>query len=140
MENYLPWITAACSLGAAAACVVLLFAQKRGRIATEDLLMELLQQELSEQSEEALRRSSEMRRELNETLRASSMSLTESVRAIGDLLRYGGAGHNPYGLTWPHLLLGIHAGANPLNHIQLHGIFPGSPLYIHASDRVTVQR
>ena len=28
----------------------------------------------------------------------------------------------------------------PLNHIQLHGIFPGSPLYIHASDRITVQR
>ena len=46
MENYLPWITAACSLGAAAACVVLLFAQKRGRIATEDLLRALLQQEL----------------------------------------------------------------------------------------------
>ena len=42
--------------------------------------------------------------------------------------------------SWPHLLLGIHAGANPLNHIQLHGIFPGSPLYIHASDRITVQR
>lgn len=85
MENYLPWITAVCSLGAAAACVAFIFIQKRGRTATEDLLMELLQQELSDQSEEALRRNSEMRRELNETLRASSMSLTESVRAIGDL-------------------------------------------------------
>lgn len=85
MENYLPWITVACSLGAAVACVVFIFVQKRGRIATEDLLIELLQQELSDQSEEALRRSSEMRRELNETLRANSMNLTESVRVVGDL-------------------------------------------------------
>lgn len=84
MENYLPWITVACSLGAAVACVVFIFVQKRGRIATEDLLIELLQQELSDQSEEALRRSSEMRRELNETLRANSMNLTESVRVVGD--------------------------------------------------------
>ena len=50
MENYLPWITVACSLGAAVACVVFIFVQKRGRIATEDLLIELLQQELSDQS------------------------------------------------------------------------------------------
>ena len=85
MENYLPWITAICSAAAAAACVIFIFLQKKGRIATEDLLLELLQQELSDQSEEALRRNSEMRRELNETLRASSMNLTESVRAIGDL-------------------------------------------------------
>ena len=85
MENYLPWITAVCSAAAAAACVIFIFLQKKGRIATEDLLLELLQQELSDQSEEALRRNSEMRRELNETLRASSMNLTESVRAIGDL-------------------------------------------------------
>jgi DNA recombination protein RmuC len=85
MENYLPWITAACSIAAAAACVIFIYLQKKGRIATEDLLLELLQQELSDQSEEALRRNSEMRRELNETLRASSMNLTESVRAIGDL-------------------------------------------------------
>ena len=85
MENYLPWITAFCSAAAVAAAVLVLFLQKRGRIATEDLLLELLQQELSDQSEEALRRNSEMRRELNETLRASSMSLTESVRVIGDL-------------------------------------------------------
>lgn len=85
MENYLPWITAACSLGAAVACVVFIFVQKRGRIATEDLLMELLQQELFDQSEEELRRSSEMRRELNETQCANSMNLTESVRVIGDL-------------------------------------------------------
>lgn len=42
MENYLPWITVACSLGAAVACVVFIFVQKRGRIATEDLLIELL--------------------------------------------------------------------------------------------------
>lgn len=85
MENFLPWITAFCSLAAVCACVVFIFVQQRGRIATEDLLMELLQQELSDQSEEALRRNSEMRRELNETLRASSMNLTESVRVIGDL-------------------------------------------------------
>ncbi len=85
MESYLPYFTAACSLGALIACAVFIFMQKRGRIATEDLLMELLQQELSDQSEEALRRNSEMRRELNETLRNSSMNLTESVRAIGDL-------------------------------------------------------
>ncbi|MGI6074988.1 MAG: DNA recombination protein RmuC [Pyramidobacter sp.] len=85
MENYLPWITAGCSVAALMACVLFIFFQKRGRIATEDLLLELLQQELSDQSEEALRRNSEMRRELNETLRASSMNLTESVRVIGDL-------------------------------------------------------
>ena len=85
MESYLPYFTATCSLGALIACAVFIFMQKRGRIATEDLLMELLQQELSDQSEEALRRNSEMRRELNETLRNSSMNLTESVRAIGDL-------------------------------------------------------
>ncbi|MBQ8089860.1 MAG: DNA recombination protein RmuC, partial [Pyramidobacter sp.] len=65
MDNYLPYITALCSFGALIACVVFIYVQKRGRIATEDLLMELLQQELSDQSEEALRRNSEMRRELN---------------------------------------------------------------------------
>lgn len=59
MENYLPWITAVCSAAAAAACVIFIFLQKKGRIATEDLLLELLQQELSDQSEEALRRNSE---------------------------------------------------------------------------------
>ncbi len=85
MENYLPIITAVCSFAALCACAAFIVLQKRGRIATEDLLMELLQQELSDQSEEALRRNSEMRRELNETLRASSMNLTESVRVIGDL-------------------------------------------------------
>ena len=85
MKNFIPWFTAACSLGAVCACAAIAFLQKRGRIATEDLLMELLQQELSDQSEEALRRNSEMRRELNETLRASSMNLTASVRALGDL-------------------------------------------------------
>ncbi len=85
MENYLPLITAICSFAALCACAAFIVLQKRGRIATEDLLMELLQQELSDQSEEALRRNSEMRRELNETLRASSMNLTESVRVIGDL-------------------------------------------------------
>lgn len=85
MEKYLLIFTAVCSFGALAACVAVIFAEKRGRIATEDLLMELLQQELSDQREEALRRSSETRREINETLRSSSMNLTESVRVIGDL-------------------------------------------------------
>lgn len=85
MENYLLWITALSSLGAVIACFVFILAQKRGRIATEDLLIELLQQELSDQSEEALRRNSEMRRELNETLRGLSSNLTQSVRIIGDL-------------------------------------------------------
>lgn len=85
MENYLLWITALSSLGAVIACLVFILAQKRGRIATEDLLIELLQQELSDQSEEALRRNSEMRRELNETLRGLSSNLTQSVRIIGDL-------------------------------------------------------
>ncbi len=41
MENYLPWITAFCSAAAVAAAVLGLFLQKRGRIATEDLLLEL---------------------------------------------------------------------------------------------------
>jgi len=85
MDNIILWFTAVCSLAAACAGAALVFLQKRGRIATEDLLMELLQQELSDQSEEALRRNSEMRRELNETLRASSMNMTAAVRAIGDL-------------------------------------------------------
>ena len=85
MDNYLPYLTALCSFGALIACVVFIYVQKRGRIATEDLLMELLQQELSDQSEEALRRNSEMRRELNETLRGLTSNLTESVRVIGDL-------------------------------------------------------
>lgn len=85
MQNFLPWLTAICSLVAAVACVIFIIVQKRGRIATEDLLMELLQQELSDQSEEALRRNSEMRREVNESLRALSMNLTQSVRVIGDL-------------------------------------------------------
>lgn len=85
MEKLLPLITALCSFGALAACGIVLYAEKKGRIATEDLLMELLQQELSDQREEALRRNSETRREINESLRSSSMNLTESVRAIGDL-------------------------------------------------------
>ena len=39
MESYLPYFTAACSLGALIACAVFIFMQKRGRIATEDLIM-----------------------------------------------------------------------------------------------------
>lgn len=85
MTQYLPWITALCSIGACVACVAFIFIGERGRIATEDLLLELLQQELSDQSEEALRRNSEMRREVNESLRSGSQSLNDSLRAIGEL-------------------------------------------------------
>lgn len=85
MEIGLLWASLVFSFAALCMGVAVLVRNHIDRRESEDLMMELLQQELSDQREEGLRRNSETRREIVGALRQTTQSLTESLNAIGTL-------------------------------------------------------